>query len=120
MRCGVGLDCDSPSNEPRETVPRYVALEVVTAATGAVYKCTSPGAVFKCPDEDATSCPGGLPDQCGEHMSGIVCAECESEYVVANGVGTKCKDIETSKFFFPVLPAILGLIIIVVLYCEQG
>jgi len=73
-----------------------------------------PLSVYLCRSE--ASCPGGAPTDCPGSTDGIMCAACKPGFFSSGDRCVACSDVETSKMLFPVLPCILGPLLILALY----
>jgi len=108
--CGEGLDCEIGSKEANIPSPGS------TVSTGALYpklqpkyysEVSKPLDVYECISK--SSCPGGLPNTCGDHRDGLVCGSCKEGYyeTLADGC-QKCPDHLTAKAWIPIVLAVVG------------
>ena len=116
--CPVGMECAAGSDQ-RNALAGYSGPYPLVLP-GHWASVEEPLSVYKCADEDEMACPGGLPEQCALHMKGRVCAQCEQDYSLRDGVCSACTDVATSQLLFPVLPFILGPAVISLMYSRSG
>jgi len=117
LQCGDGLDCAINSLEANiptsaKFTPKVGSYPKVMPSFFSFYD--NPLATYACLSDKA--CPGGTPEKCGPHRVGLACGACDSMYYMADGECHVCGNFEKSRFLFPILPVLIGPILVVILY----
>eukprot|EP00932_Pfiesteria_piscicida_P002265 SRR837773.1220.p1 GENE.SRR837773.1220~~SRR837773.1220.p1 ORF type:complete len:2447 (+),score=839.26 SRR837773.1220:691-7341(+) len=100
-RCEGGLPCKFP---------------VVKA--GFMTLQEDPLDVWAC--QDSARCPGGDPGMCAPRLQGRACQLPEPGWSWNGKVSSRCTELESGAFLFPVLPILLGPIVVAMLYKTSG
>jgi hypothetical protein len=77
-----------------------------------------PFSLFRCTSEER--CIGGPPEACSQNLENQACAHCIEEFYFDGTECSPCSEPERSKFIFPVLPALIAFIIVLILYKTSG
>merc|ERR1712048_1361968 len=79
---------------------------------------SDPTSVFVC--ESESSCPGGAPETCAAGMEDQTCVRCPQDFHYDGEECVECTSIETSQILFPVLPIIMGPLLVSIMYKVFG
>jgi len=123
--CPDGMSCKAGSRE--DAIPRSKA-EVLNASK-RTYPKVQPGfwttysqplETYLCSERNQIHCPGGAPETCKKHRTGLVCGVCAKTHVDISGACLRCALWEKNMIVFPMVPVILAPLVILYMHSSSS